>query len=532
MGGTERLPSTQGRAAEKRQVAGPSVSGPRGGEALRSAGSSYVGTDPQSILALQRTAGNRVVRRLLDESAVQPTSGKDVIRRLMVKSSDLDATMGKSDKGVLGVGKSTYAVIKSLIGKYEKAKAGDAPPQKLADILADLDKQVTKWLNEHRKELGDRDLDRRGVMEELSDDLMHERASLSKTQAHDEYLGGIAKGTHSEGGAGGFKALSGGKPMGAVDNWEKKLGEAQRGRQFLSATPDVKSDPEIRLEQRRQLAQDRNVTNAEQAAFGVFTQEAGDFEYINPAASGHTGERDAETDRLAAAKQAKLELATKNKREPGYGALPNQTLREEGALHMAMVVSGLQKLEPYQGVSYRGESLTEDVFKARAKVGKPFNFPSVTSSSKKTSIALSFADKNNGADKDIAVLWVFTNAGKDIEPFSVMETSEGEVLIEPSEKFVVDRVVDFDAGGSNPSEGKPLYDALKTERPKWKHRRKCYVVHVMGAPTGPAPQPPAPLPPLPAVPAPSKQSKQRAKVAEKGEGRSRAKLKSKAPTKP
>ncbi|HWE56470.1 MAG TPA: hypothetical protein VG435_13225 [Acidimicrobiales bacterium] len=448
-------------------------------------------------------AGNRAMTNLLSPSApasiqrVKPAPG------LTMKASDLDSDKGRKPL----VGRSSYIQLQARFAKFEKAKAKGATEQVLADMLADLDAKVTKWLNEHRRNLDDRDAKRRQVIERLNDQLTEERAQLSKKQAHEAYMKSVETRPGNKDYEHGFKGLTGRAPADARGNWQKLLALETRKRTHLSETPDIKSEAENNLEKRRELAEKHGLSDAEQASFGVYTQSTADYEYINPVGAGQTGTGKAGQDRLAGARaNAIKEAQDRHGTAQGWTRESNQTLREEGSLHTAMVMSGLQKLDRYEGTSYRGESLTESTFRERAQVGKKFGFPNLTSTSKEPHVATRFA--RGKPTKDVSVYWVFNNAGKDVEAFSmVQEAKEGEVLIEPSDQFVIDRIVDFDKLGADlPSEGLPLYELIKKGR-KQNPARKVFVVHVMSAPTQQAPLPPspflpAPMPPLPRIPSP------------------------------
>jgi len=95
----------------------------------------------------------------------------------------------------------------------------------------------------------------------------------------------------------------------------------------------------------------------------------------------------------------------------------------------------MNKLDPYVGVSYRGESRSEPDFRAFAAVGSTHRQHSLVSTSKNEGTAFGFATKNLGPGREIAVFWVYEHTGAkgvgaDLEMLSAL-TGEGEVLLFP-----------------------------------------------------------------------------------------------------
>jgi hypothetical protein len=107
---------------------------------------------------------------------------------------------------------------------------------------------------------------------------------------------------------------------------------------------------------------------AEYAAILVYTGAEGDFNYINPAQISEPDKdptKDEKTQPKSWLTQNKEEYGKPVKDEKrGYtkrhaapwAALSAETLREEGMLHAQVAVAGMEKLDPFTGVSYRGQS--------------------------------------------------------------------------------------------------------------------------------------------------------------------------------
>ena len=130
---------------------------------------------------------------------IQPSAmaRRSVIRRLSTTPRRLDAAMGKSKKGILGAGKSSYATIRSTLEKYEKAKAAK-DPVRANSLLESLDAACTRYLNEHKDATTKQDQDRRKLIDKLSDEVATERATASQRWAQISYVDSLAAGVSKQ----------------------------------------------------------------------------------------------------------------------------------------------------------------------------------------------------------------------------------------------------------------------------------------------------------------------------------------------
>ena len=215
------------------------------------------------------------------------------------------------------------------------------------------------------------------------------------------------------------------------------------------------------------MVKDKGITPAELAGIMAFTDNAGDFEYMNPAASNSPSRMQANKE-----KQQKIN-ATQPTR--GWGQVDDQTVREEGSLHTAMAVSGISKLDLYKAMTYRGQTYSENGFKASIAEGKSFTIGSLASTTKEMDVATSFAGKNltnpataakvapaKKADDvlDVAVIFAYRpgHGGRDIEALSAQD-GEAEVAMLPGSTFKIASVTKV-GGGGTPMKATGLPDDL------------------------------------------------------------------------
>ena len=209
------------------------------------------------------------------------------------------------------------------------------------------------------------------------------------------------------------------------------------------------------IQARQTLAKDKGITAAELTGIMAFTDNAGDFEYMNPAASNSPGRMQANKE-----KQQKINAAQPTR---GWGQVDDQVLREEGSLHTAMAVSGISKLDLYKAMTFRGQTYSANGFKASIAKGKSFTIGSLASTTKEMDVATSFAGKNltgvtaaakvdpvKKADEvlDVAVIFAYRpgHGGRDIEALSAQD-GEAEVAMLPGTTFKIASVTQVGGGG-------------------------------------------------------------------------------------
>ena len=223
---------------------------------------------------------------------IQPSAmaQRSVIRRLSITPSALDAAMGKSKKGFLGAGKSSYATLRAVLSDYEKAKA-EKNPVKANSLLERLDALCTSYLNEHKDATTTQDQDRRKLVDKLSDEVAQERATASQRFAQISYVNSLSAGTDvpvskqraPESTAHPFQAAT-------ANTW--RMPRMRRTSSWARPTPRSSL---VRTTRRRacrlvsRSLKDKGITPAEHTGILAFTEFSGDFQYMNPAASNSPG---------------------------------------------------------------------------------------------------------------------------------------------------------------------------------------------------------------------------------------------------
>jgi hypothetical protein len=189
------------------------------------------------VLALQRGAGNRATRALLQ-------------RELQTRPRDLDPLLGSGGKLKAAVGKSTFAAVRGALVDYRKAlKAKQGRAQR--EALQLIEQRAIEWLNVHARSADPLDQRRRAALTGLLDDVAAERAALGRGQAQQRYLSNVQE--RGEDKPHGLKLLT------------------------QAPMPFLKSQ---RIAANAAAAA-ANITNAELAAIQIFSQD--DYKYINPA---------------------------------------------------------------------------------------------------------------------------------------------------------------------------------------------------------------------------------------------------------
>jgi hypothetical protein len=379
-------------------------------------------TDQEKVLDLQKQAGNRAVSQLL---ADQPPT---VQRLLKTKPSDLDKDSLAGKLGLAGAAKGSsspanklYADIRRLLTDYRaRAALGGSTPTIQSAQLEHIDDLCAEYITRY----GKGQASRVKILEKLQFDLNTERAAVTKREAGAEYQTGVEHADPSgmkkkgadAGAQKGFKALGSASQAVAVSHGLETP---------MPNFTGPKRDERIKLAKAKY-----GLTDAEISAISIYS--AGDYTYINPvtanSASWLSGQR-AHTAKSGAAAE-------------GWAKQDDQTVKEEGSLHAAMAVQGLNKMKPYKGKTYRGARYTPTDFQAQFRPGQTTTFGALGSSSKEADQALEFAYYIASAstadpDKTVGVLTtVLDSGGRDISGIS-MSMKEAEVLILPDTTFEV-----------------------------------------------------------------------------------------------
>jgi hypothetical protein len=357
----------------------------------------------RGVLALQRSAGNRAVASVLGGGA---KSGRIQVQRLLAaKTSDIDRLISTSDtvKGAMGAKTSdkTKALqqISKAIREYQRTiKARGQNLAAVEERLFALNDLCAEFIIANRD-----DPSRLRVVGRLQQQVESELASVG----NDRGLAAYQRGFTSK--AGGFEALEPTSMAGATDH--------------NTEVPDPRWKGPKRPERIRQAREKHGLTAAHISA--ITTYSGGDYNYMNPVMANNPGW-------LTGAKGKSPNSA--------FTHADNETLREEGGIHGSVALQGLKRMEPYKGIVYRGARFTPEEFSHIFKVGQPFNYGTLTSSSKDQARALDFSFSMKSMPDEKQSVGILTEiedgGGRDISEIS-MFMEEAEVLILPDTTLVV-----------------------------------------------------------------------------------------------
>ena len=399
---------------------------------------------------MQRTLGNR--------ATVQALSGLAQVQRMATTAAALDPLVGGSKARPFGKG-STFATIQRVLARYEAASAGGGGPKQVAlreKLLADLGRLCADYVNEHQRAATDQDRSRLAAVRQLADELPAEQVAITKARAEAKYLENIND-RHS---SGAFAAVDDSARVAT-----KAVMDRFKGRLFAAESFNNTTEAK-QINDRMALVDERGLSTAEDAAISAYS--LGEYKYMNPAtANKRTWMDEVKADDLG--------------RGRGWDKLSNQTLREEGSLHAAMAMKGMAKLEPYTGLTYRGEERWDYEMRKKLVPGSIYEFTNLTSTSKMKSTALGFA--GSGAPGKISVVWIVTNGGgRDISLLSHTQ-GEDEVLLLAGTKVRIKSAVRIDEQGGTDSTATDYPDMLSSLVVSAKAKKRKYVlVHAEGQP--------------------------------------------------
>jgi hypothetical protein len=423
--------------------------------------------------------------------------------------------------------------IGRLLADYKREKSAAQPGNeaRLLTMLNQINTSCRAWV----KRYPDADAAAVARLERVSLGVSSAQAKLLKRQAHRIYLDSLTAGAANPDvrGADAVPAEAYEHRFQAATPGSRMRGVRARAGFAYDLKMDSESMRSQHARERMRLVQDKGLTPAEHAAFLVFTGQ--DYEYINPAQSHLTESRrlidpddderektwlqksdwwkdpddtppwrpdpgvddDAygpDDDDLQAIEDEPREinltappvdLIAVADKDTGHDQFDEKVLQEEGRLHTAMAVSGMHKLDPFTGISYRGETVEEMTLKP----GDVKSYVTLVSTSKNPGRAVEFgcrgieSNVQRGGNRDTIVLWCFDHAGgdlpgRDVEALAVVK-AEAEVLLFPGSTFRITAVRKYSDG---PPPG-PLGTALAqyAESDQWSprlHRAKeIYIVN-------------------------------------------------------
>jgi hypothetical protein len=371
---------------------------------------------PKTLLSLQRSAGNRAVQRLVGshQSSFLPRSPTPValpLQRLSAASASLAADVGESKARSFGMG-STFAHLHKTLAAYEKLSTSEDAKVVIQkeNLLQKLGTLCARYINEHRNPRSERDTARMAVARRLVDEIPMELVAISKQRAEDKYMSNFLE-RGSEGALTAADSQSRLAASDAQDDYKQKL----HSQQVFKSQSGIQE-----VNDRMATVEGKGLSRAEHAAISAYS--LGDYKYMNAATANDTGWMEGVK-------------ASDYGKQSGWDKMSNQTIKEEGSLHSAVAVKGLAKLDPYPGVTYRGEERSEAEMAKKVAKGNTYEFLNLTSTSKLKDTALGFSG-SGGKDK-VSVVWVITNGGgRDISALSLSQ-GEDEVLLLVGTKVTV-----------------------------------------------------------------------------------------------
>jgi hypothetical protein len=447
--------------AQSRKRAGQPTAGVRRGAHRDDSESEFahaVGVAPRmpvpvtkgQVLQLQRTAGNRAVQSLLQSPVARRAPA---IQRLTTKATDLDELMGKSTRGTLGMGGSSYAELRKALANYEKAAMDKKKGTEagLIVLLDKVDRLAMKWINTHKD-----DAARQARIRALVDEIGAERLKISKGQADLQYIKSMASEGTGFGGVEGpagkdfehtFKMNNATIGMSAYSNYGSDIGTATKWAEPEDKARVEKEETEKHAEQRAFVAK-YGLTASEAAAIRLYTFAGSQYTMMNAAASNDKGW---------------IGNVVKDSTFKVKG-VDAKVLGEEGGLHTAMATQAIMKLPPYRGLTYRGESVTRNDLATRLKPGQVWRFPGLTSSSREEGVATGYRATGVSDSRPVGIVWEFENVGgRHVETIS--EVAEAEVLLPPGTEVVVLSIT-YEKDEVKKGVTYPLYRIKTLPRPK------------------------------------------------------------------
>jgi len=415
------------------------------------------------LLGMQRSAGNQAVARLLSQRPGPGPAGPS-LQRLKVTSSQL-----KKETTALTVRGSSFNEVHEALEDYEKADKKAVHGDRhniLWGKLLEVDRLCVEWLRSHSGSLGKQDTTRRDIILKLRAAVAEERSALMRLIESDMYIESLTNEKSSQ--------YAGMAPVYQA----KALTDATKPLVWGASAGQPRKDISDADRQKfSDLVQKKGLMGGELAAIRVFTSGGGDFNYINPAQAAPNEDKT-------------KDWMTQNKKEKAHGQawgkLEDKTLRGEGQWHAQMAMSGMEKLDPFDGMSFRGQTTNAFTLKA----GDTYTFGTLASTSKHARVAVNFANDNlfKGSN-NIAVLWSLDHKGghrpgRDVELLSAL-AGEAEVMLFPGSTFEIVEVVERGVGVPTGPLGdldKALKEAVGANINTYADKLKIYFVRAQMVP--------------------------------------------------
>jgi len=385
-------------------------------------------TEEGRILQLQRQFGNRAVTALLRGDvtpAVQRASSIStaVQRVISFDQAKLGGRSLKERVKTTFMGADTFGKIANAFGDYQSAST-DADKLLYADAISGL---TDHWLSKYRAD--PKQGARRNDVTVLGREAKSESRKLRRKQApamDQAYLNKIDVADPTD-----IK-----NPM--IKKKQLALDPAEELAAGRTTTDEGAKDAALKLVTRYKL------TAAEIAAIRIFTMP--DYTYINPAIAGSESWLASNIQGTKDPELKKLAPYIANGKYRGNAAGWQRGLRglmSQGSEHGTRMLQALLKLDPYAGgMTFRGERLTPDQFKAKYRIGGRVPFDGFSSAAKERSIGERYAvgrgvDITPRSTQNVSVLIeAYVKTARDISQLSV-KGDEKEVVILPGTKFKI-----------------------------------------------------------------------------------------------
>ena len=364
-----------------------------------------------------------------------PSDKKQELARIIagrvsqLKAEKIDAVRSKLDQFVGFVTNDTLYRLRQAVADHTGAPAEGADGR-IAVILGLCD----AYLAGDGKQPGNRE--KAAVVEDIKAEALVERG---RRQAEARYLAdAYAKSPDNPPSP---------TPLGKQTNrtLEKLIQPPERwGR--AAPTPRRKGPDQDALD----LVQKYGLTEAEILAVKVYTSD--DYKYMNPATAYSEGWMEAQQFKGRA-----------DYLKTPEGRAEMRQLMEEGSLHSAMAVAALQKMEPKQGLCFRGDRMTPQEFTdmygdASAPKLPTQTKPNLTSIARVRKSAENFANNSTDPKKTVSVMTeVQVKNGREVRDLSVFGKGEAEWLLLPGTVLQTDSVEKLPKGAAGKPAAKAWY---------------------------------------------------------------------------
>jgi hypothetical protein len=380
-------------------------------------------TSADALLTLQRSAGNRAVTHL-----VRQLSPLAVQRKLSYTPDQLNAERSVFGRMKGARTKDTLYKITETLRLYQRAVGAESETVLLQALIGLSDKY------KQRHPLSEKNNAKASVVDDLQ---QAAQVELQKLEAMQQYLSDVSSPMVPKPGSKNEKY----NPMFSHLD-EESGGAAQQAKEMVAGTGQASEEYRRTT---KELIAATGISEGELTAILIFTQI--NYKYMGPAMANSWEWMAKMKPEELGAPPTKTNLGspgpdrptTKTKDDPAYRKDEKvfNSLREQGALHAAMALSGLEKLPVTSGIIYRG---TGEYPSKIAKSGDVINVMTIQSWTQSKDTADQFTNNDDG--KVPVVYEINTTRARNINALKgeQMAKAEPEWVLLPGDSYRVDSV--------------------------------------------------------------------------------------------